>query len=414
MDRRDNNLARTPADLERKYDFSQLKVLTKNYELQKEGLNKVENELTNFVNATTKNIEELQNQVDGNITTWFYNGLPTLENYPASEWTTDETKNNHLGDTYYDQDTGYAYRFTKENDDFKWKKIEDSDVTKALAIANAAQDTADRKRQVFISQPLPPYDVGDLWIKDREFYRCQTTKASGEAFEDNDWIIAVKYTDDTKANQIGNDLTILSGTVTEIKQGVDELSTKMTNTTELVNSQGEKIGTLETKTSETSQTVDGLTTTVSGISTNLNNNYTSNDDLEQKLQEQKNTITKEMTTKFEQDKSSFSFEIIKKINEDGVSTLKNTMVTIDENGINTARNDEDVVSLLDNKGVYVSDGKKKEDNSNVIMKVDRDGGYLKTLEVKNTIKEQGIIQKEKVNDELFGECQAWYWIGGDE
>lgn len=413
MNRREFTFIRTPSELERKYDFSKLGELTKNYELQKEGLNKVENELNKFASATTKNLEELQNQVDGNITTWFLNGVPSPETVPSNEWITEEQKINHLGDLYYDQDTGYAYRWAYINETYEWSKIVDADVVKALAVANAAQDTADKKRQVFISQPLPPYDVGDLWIKDRELYRCQTTKGIEENFEDNDWIIATKYTDDTVANQVGNNLTILSGTVTEIREDVDELNTKMTNTTELVNSQGEKIGTLEIKTSETSQTVDGLTNTVSGISTNLNNNYTSNDDLEQKLQEQKNTITNEMTTKYQQDMSNFSFDIIKKINEDGVSTLKNTMVTIDENGINTAKNDEDVVSLLDNKGVYVSDGKKKEDNSNVIMKVDRDGGYLKTLEVKNTIKEQGLIQKEKMTDETFGECQGWYWIGDD-
>lgn len=413
MDRRDANYTRNASDLERKYDFSKLGTLEKNYELQKDGLNKVENELNNFASATTKHLEELQNQVDGNITTWFLNGVPTSETAPANEWITEEQKINHLGDLYYDQDTGYAYRWAYINETYEWSKIIDADVVKALAVANAAQDTADKKRQIFIEQPTPPYDVGDLWIKENELYRCQTTKSKEETFENNDWIIATKYTDDTVANQVGNNLTILSGTVTEIRKDVNELNTKMTNTTELVNSQGEKIGTLEIKTSETSQTVDGLTNTVSGISTNLNNNYTPTEELEQKLQEQKNAITNEMTTKYQQDMSSFSFDIIKKINEEGVTSLKNTMVTIDESGINTAKNDEDVVSLLDNKGVYVSDGKKKSDNSNVIMKVDRDGGYLKTLEVKNSIKENGLIQKEKITDETFGECQGWYWIGDD-
>ena len=414
MSRQENILVRTPQDLERKYDFSGLiKTVEKNYELQKLGLNKVENELTNFANATTENLEELQNQVDGNITTWFFNGVPTTENNPANEWIEENDKINHLGDLYYDQDTGYAYRWAYENETYDWSKIVDADVVKALAVANSAQDTADKKRQVFISQPIPPYDVGDLWIKDRELYRCQTTKESTETFEDNDWIIATKYTDDTIANQVGKDLTILSGTVTEIKENVDELSNTMTNTTELVNEQGEKIGTLGIKTSETSQTVDNITNTVQGISTNLNNNYTTTEELQQQLEEQKNTITNEMTTKYQQDMSSFSFDIIKKINEEGISKLKNTMVTIDENGINTAKNDEDVVSLLDNKGVYVSDGKKKEDNTNIIMKVDRDGGYLKTLVIKESIKEQDIIQKEKTNDEKYGICQSWYWTGDE-
>ena len=90
------------------------------------------------------------------------------------------------------------------------------------------------------------------------------------------------------------------------------------------------------------------------------------------------------------------------------------MVTIDENGINTAKNDEDVVSLLDNEGLYVSDGKKKQDNSNALMIVNRDGGYFKSTNTIGTIKEQNLIQKEKITDEEYGLCQAWYWIGGEE
>ena len=414
MERRDINQVRTPADLERKYDFSKIGELTKNYELQKEGLNKVKFELNNFANVTTKHLEELQNQVDGNITTWFFNGVPTSENRPANEWIEEEQKINHLGDLYYDQDPGYAYRWAYENDTYVWSKIVDADVVEALAVANAAQDTADKKRQVFIEQPIPPYDVGDLWIKDRELYRCQTTKDSKETFEQNDWIIATKYTDDTVANQVGKNLTILSGTVTEIREDVDELSHTMTNTTELVNEQGEKIGTLEIKSSETTQTVDEISQTVSGISKNLNNNYTANEELEQKLQEQKNSITNEMTTKYQQDMSSFSFEIMKKINEEGVTTLRNTMVTIDDNGVGVAKNNEDVVSLLDNEGLYVSDGLLKEDESNVLMKTDRDGAYFKTTNVAGTIKEHNLIQKEKIEDETFGTCQGWYWIGDDE
>ena len=270
MSRQENILVRTPQDLERKYDFSGLiKTVEKNYELQKLGLNKVENELTNFANATTKNLEELQNQVDGNITTWFFNGVPTTENSPANEWIEENDKINHLGDLYYDQDTGYAYRWAYENETYDWSKIVDADVVKALAVANAAQDTADKKRQVFISQPIPPYDCGDLWIKDRELYRCQTSKASTETFEDNDWIIATKYTDDTVANQVGKDLTILSGTVTEIRENVDNLTTTMTNTTELVNDQGQKIGDLQIQQSTVSQTVNDFNISVKNVQKSL-------------------------------------------------------------------------------------------------------------------------------------------------
>ena len=269
IDKRDLNRLRTPEDLERKYDLKSILNLKENYELQKNGLNKVENELNNFVIATGKSLKELQDQVDGNITTWFYSGVPTDVNEPASTWTTDTEKNNHLGDLYYDKDTGYAYRYSLDNETYSWIKITDNDVTQALAIANSAKDTADSKRRVFVVQPTTPYDVGDLWIKDEELYRCQTTKASSETFEENDWIIATKYTDDTKANQVGENLTILSGTVAEIRDDVDSLSSTMTNTTELVNEQGEKIGDLQVQQSQVTQTVNDFDISIKNVQKSL-------------------------------------------------------------------------------------------------------------------------------------------------
>lgn len=269
INKRDINKLRTPEDLERKYNLNDILTLKENYELQKNGLNKVENELNGFVIATGKNLKELQDQVDGNITTWFYSGVPTDSNEPAKNWTTDNEKNNHLGDLYYDKDTGYAYRYSLDNDVYSWIKITDNDVTQALAIANSAKDTADSKRRVFVVQPTTPYDVGDLWIKDEELYRCQTTKAKDETFEENDWIIATKYTDDTKANQVGENLTILSGTVTEIRKDVDKLDTTMTNTTSLVDEQGRSIGTLQEQQSEVTQTVNNFDISIKNVQKTL-------------------------------------------------------------------------------------------------------------------------------------------------
>lgn len=269
INKRDINRLRTPEDLERKYNLKDILTLKENYELQKNGLNKVENELNNFVIATVNNLKELQDQVDGNITTWFYPGVPTNSNEPTSNWITDEEKNNHLGDLYYDKDTGYAYRYSLDNSVYGWIKITDNDVTKALAIANNAKDVADSKRRVFVVEPTTPYDVGDLWIKDEELYRCQTTKADTESFENNDWIIATKYTDDTVANQVGENLTILSGTVTEIRNDVDSLSNTMTNTTELVNEQGEKIGDLQIQQSQVTQTVNDFDISIKNVQKSL-------------------------------------------------------------------------------------------------------------------------------------------------
>ena len=165
------------------------------------------------VNNLIKNsqvITDLQNQVDGAIETWFYEGVPTLNNAPASSWTTDKDKDTHLGDLYYDNKTGKAYRFAKDGNTYKWTIITDTDIAKALSDASKAQETADGKMKVFSTQPIPPYQVGDIWVNatyptdgstyKNEVLRCQTAKGAGSQFAIGDWIKASKYTDDTVAN----------------------------------------------------------------------------------------------------------------------------------------------------------------------------------------------------------------------
>lgn len=157
-----------------------------------------------------KKIGELQNQVDGAIETWFYDGVPTLENAPAISWKTDKDKEIHLGDLYYDNKTGKAYRFAKDSNTYKWTIITDTDIAKALSDARMAQETANGKMKVFSVQPTTPYQVGDIWVNatypsdgstyKNEVLRCQTNKAAGSQFAIGDWIKASKYTDDTVAN----------------------------------------------------------------------------------------------------------------------------------------------------------------------------------------------------------------------
>lgn len=157
-----------------------------------------------------KKIGELQNQVDGAIETWFYDGVPTLENAPAISWKTDKDKEIHLGDLYYDNKTGKAYRFAKDSNTYKWTIITDTDIAKALSDARMAQETANGKMKVFSAQPTTPYQVGDIWVNatypsdgstyKNEVLRCQTNKAAGSQFAIGDWIKASKYTDDTVAN----------------------------------------------------------------------------------------------------------------------------------------------------------------------------------------------------------------------
>lgn len=227
MNRQDRQGVRTAQDLERKYDLAGMK---KAVQMSVEGINKTDKTLQEFMNITLGTLEDLQTQLDGNITTWFYSGVPTLTNPPASEWTTETLKENHTGDLYYDQDTGFAYRFVKCEEGYKWVELLDNEVAEALALANSAKDTADSKRRVFVAQPTPPYDNGDLWFYNQEIYICQISKAEGEPYESNDFIIATRYTDDTLARQVGDNLEIVRGTVTTIQEGVDSFKVDIETT----------------------------------------------------------------------------------------------------------------------------------------------------------------------------------------
>lgn len=258
--------------------------------------------------------ENLQNQIDGVVDSYFLEGVPTNTNYPANEWTTNELKQRHEGDTYtniqqytklgaalweqgsfaetrigvewvvgqakynantkpirlidvipnrkgnivhlsdystykfcvihldgnkktvdynfwetadfvtsdypyiaivitriddtqtsitdvadsgvvVNPDAGKSWRWCKGASDnpattWHWHEIADSDAVRALQDAAKAQDTADGKRRVFITQPTPPYDKGDLWAQGsadgQEIKRCMTARATG-SYNASDW-----------------------------------------------------------------------------------------------------------------------------------------------------------------------------------------------------------------------------------
>lgn len=191
-------------------------------------------DIEQFVNnIVDPKIAGIQNQIDGVIETWFYNGVPTLSNYPVSEWNTEALKIQHLGDLYYDNDTGTAYRFSKNGSGaYYWNTITDDAITKALAAAKTAQDTADGKRRVFTAQPTAQqiYDVGDLWVNatygtqySNDILRCITHKDAGAAFNIAHWTLASKYTDDTLANQVKEQVDNLSTTVNNVSNTVNGL-----------------------------------------------------------------------------------------------------------------------------------------------------------------------------------------------
>lgn len=169
--------------------------------------------LSDYAETVTGSLGELQDQIDGQIETFYYDYEPTLQNKPASNWATTEERKKHEGDLFFwkpNKETGeggYAYRFFYDSTVGKWEwvLVQDTDITKALAAAQNAQDTADHKRRVFVTKPQPPYDIGDLWSQGEDeggdILTCTVSRAKGASYVQSDWQKLNKYTDDTKAEE---------------------------------------------------------------------------------------------------------------------------------------------------------------------------------------------------------------------
>lgn len=161
-------------------------------------------------NVYDPTVEDIQNQIDGKIDTYYFDYAPNNSNLPASEWTTASARQKHVGDLFFWKSKGFTYRYMKVDTSFQWVRVKDADIESAMQKASTAQDTADGKRRVFTSTPTPPYDVGDLWTQGStgDLMRCKTTRTGGN-YNSSDWVLATKYTDDTVANKAMADIKVL-------------------------------------------------------------------------------------------------------------------------------------------------------------------------------------------------------------
>lgn len=177
--------------------------------------------LTNFINNNfTPTVNDLTTQIDGKIESWFQSSDP------AANWMTTALKKAHVGDMWYSSSTKLLKRYTVSGSTYSWTTIEDQKAIDAYTAASKAQDTADGKRQVFVTQPKPPYDIGDLWLTggktDGILKRCITKRTSG-SYVANDWVEAVYY-DNTQTTIDGGIVTAgtvqLAGSDASIKAGI--------------------------------------------------------------------------------------------------------------------------------------------------------------------------------------------------
>lgn len=192
-------------------------------------------DLANAVSKFDGDIADLKDQIDGAIQTWFYDGIPNALTEPEVNWTTDKDRQTHLGDLYYDNQTGFCYRYMNQNGVYSWGRIQDTEVTKALSDAAKAQTTANAKKRIFVTTPTPPYDIGDLWVQGStgDILRCQTTKLESQEYAEADWVKASKYTDDTAVTNLSNTVERNYATKSTVNQLSDRIEQTVSSVEEV-------------------------------------------------------------------------------------------------------------------------------------------------------------------------------------
>lgn len=169
-----------------------------------QGAYQLSQELQGVVNNINETIiPDLQDQIDKSIISWGGEEVPTLDNYPASEWTTDTERKRHINDGYdrkitTDGAVSYeSYKFVFENGVYQWNRIADSGSAAAIAEARKALGLAGTKARVFYGSATPsvPYEVNDVWFRTSgsgsslttTLYISNADKGDGETASADDW-----------------------------------------------------------------------------------------------------------------------------------------------------------------------------------------------------------------------------------
>lgn len=150
--------------------------------------------LNNWIKGEYANtLADVKNQIDGKAETW------RQSTDPAKSWTTDALKKQHKGDLWYNTTEQKSYIYNGS----AWEQMK-------AEPPSGVYDAIDGKAQIFVSQPKPPYSVGDLWFDSTsaDIMTCVTARESG-LYVAGDWQKRNKYTDNSAVDALDKALTQL-------------------------------------------------------------------------------------------------------------------------------------------------------------------------------------------------------------
>lgn len=159
-------------------------------------------------------IVDLEKQNDKKAETWYQGTDPSID------WKTTADKKGHQGDLWYDTQNQKTYIYGVNG----WEETKTNPPDDVF-------DKIDGKAQIFIVQPIPPYNVGDLWFNNEtsDIMTCIKARATGN-FDSTEWEKRNKYTDDsslstflnnTYKTDIGNIQNQIDGKIETYRQSED-------------------------------------------------------------------------------------------------------------------------------------------------------------------------------------------------
>ena len=177
--------------------------------------------LNNWIKGEYANtLADVKNQIDGKAETW------RQSTDPSKSWTTDALKKQHKGDLWYNTTEQKSYIYNGS----AWEQMK-------AEPPSVVYDAIDGKAQIFVSQPKPPYSVGDLWFDSTsaDIMTCVTARESG-SYVAGDWQKRNKYTDDSAvkavSKELGDFITAYDDKMDKISNSIDKKAETWYQTTD--------------------------------------------------------------------------------------------------------------------------------------------------------------------------------------
>jgi hypothetical protein len=120
-------------------NYIETKISDGDSENKKAILKEVTTSIEAMEGKITLSVSSLEQQLERKSGNWYGNYEPTSGNNPASAWTTDELRQEHERDLFFNTTTGYAYQYQKnDSNEYGWVRVKDKDIEAAQSTAESA------------------------------------------------------------------------------------------------------------------------------------------------------------------------------------------------------------------------------------------------------------------------------------